>query len=224
MSRPTNTINRRYLHDEAATRLREMISSGALKPGDKVNESELADSFGISRTPVREAIKMLAAEDLLEILPNYGPRVRLINAVELKDMLEVIAVLEATAGEQACDNITDAEVDAIEALHDAMIADRASGNFPSYFVRNRQIHDAIVAASRNETLQRLYVSLSGRIQVARYSSEKTPAQWDRVLREHVEMVRCLRDRDGAALFTVLREHVRGQEKVIAATYGVDSAK
>lgn len=224
MSRPTHMINRRYLHDEAATRLREMISSGALKPGDKVNESELADAFGISRTPVREAIKMLAAEDLLEILPNYGPRVRLINAAELRNMLEVIAVLEATAGEQACETITEAEVDAIEALHDAMIADWSNGNFPNYFIRNRQIHDAIVAASRNETLQRLYVSLSGRIQVARYSSEKTPDQWQKVLHEHVEMVRCLRARDGAALFALLREHVRSQEKVIAATYGAERAQ
>ncbi|MDO6587402.1 GntR family transcriptional regulator [Salipiger sp. 1_MG-2023] len=224
MSRPRQPINRRYLHDEAAMRMRDMISSGALKPGDKVNESELAESFGISRTPVREAIKMLAAEDLLEILPNYGPRVRLINEAELKNMLEVIAVLEATAGEQACDTITEAEVDAIEVVHDAMIRDWSNGNFPSYFTRNRQIHDAIVTASRNETLQRLYVSLSGRIQVARYSSEKTPEQWQKVLHEHVEMVRCLRNRDGAALFSLLREHVRSQEKAIAATYGVDSAR
>lgn len=223
MTRSPQAISRRYLHDEAATRLREMISSGALKPGDRVNESELAEAFGISRTPMREAIKMLAAEELLEILPNYGPRVRLINARELKDMLEVIAVLEATAGEQACENITDSEVDRINDIHDAMIKDWSEGDFPSYFLRNRQIHDAIVLASRNETLQRLYTSLSGRIQVARYSSEKTPEQWQKVLREHEDMVRYLRDRDGPALFAVLREHVRSQEKVIAAAYGADRA-
>ncbi|WP_246333625.1 GntR family transcriptional regulator [Aureimonas mangrovi] len=200
-----------------------MISSGELKPGDRVNESDLAEAFGISRTPMREAIKMLAAEDLLEILPNYGPRVRLISARELTDMLEVIAVLEATAGEQACRLITDEAVAAIEAVHRAMVADWKAGNASGYFEKNRRIHDSIIEASGNETLARLYRSLSGRIQVARYSANKTTEQWEKAVGEHEAMIECLRARDGDRLFTVLRGHIRSQEGVIAAAYGAGRA-
>ncbi|RFC62301.1 GntR family transcriptional regulator [Fulvimarina endophytica] len=220
--RTGQTIRRNYLHDTAATRLREMIRSGAFKPGDRINEGDLAVSFGISRTPMREAIKMLAAEDLLEILPNYGPRVRLIDRAELVEMLEIIAILEATAGERACALVNDADIEELQRLHDAMLDAWKAGDKAGYFDRNRQIHDAIVRLSGNTTLQRIYHSLSGRIQVARYSSNKTDEQWKRAVGEHEAMLRFLRERDAASLFSVMRDHVRSQENVIALAYGVEA--
>src|SRR5918997_6239315 len=106
-------ISRRYLHDEVAERLRALIRSGDLEPKARVNELELAARFGISRTPLREAIKILATEGLLELLPNRGARVASISEAELDDMLEVVAGLEGTAAELACRSITDAKVAAI---------------------------------------------------------------------------------------------------------------
>jgi DNA-binding GntR family transcriptional regulator len=170
---------------------------------------------------MREAIKMLAAESLLEIVPNYGPRVRLIEDEELKNMLEVIAVLEATAGEQACKEISGEEMENIRSLHNQMLQALDDGDTDSYFSLNRQIHSAIVAASKNETLQRLYDSLSGRIQVARYSANKTERQWTRSVKEHKEMIVLLDNRNGPGLFKVLREHVRSQQGIILSAYGVE---
>lgn len=221
--RPSRAIKRNYLHDTAALQLREMIAKGDIKPGDWLNEGELALNFGISRTPMREAIKMLAAEEMLEIVPNHGPRVKLIEKSELKDMLEIIAVLEATAGEQACALITDAEIEELQAVHDDMIRSWDTENHEGYFSRNRRIHNEIVRISGNITLQRLYHSLSGRIQVARYSSNKTIEQWRKAVGEHEGMLRLLRERDGNALFDLMREHVRSQNEVITAAYGAGSA-
>lgn len=213
-------IRRRYLHDEAADRLRELILSGRLAPADRVNEVELSEQFGISRTPMREAIKILATEGLLETLPNHGARVARITAAELEEMIEVVAALEAAGGELACRHITEEELAAIGRDHEAMIEAWRHGDEPVYFALNRAIHDAIMMASRNTTLLNIYTSISGRIRRARYSAHKTPAQWEKAVAEHAEMLTLLRARAGQALGARMRDHVRGKAVVIATAYGL----
>jgi DNA-binding GntR family transcriptional regulator len=216
-------IKRRYLHDEVAERLRELIRDGVLEPRARVNELELAERFGISRTPLREAIKILATEGLLDLLPNRGARVASISVEEADEVIEVVAGLEATAGELACRSITDAEVATIEAKHAAMLEAWRAADNAAYFTLNREIHEAIMAASRNATLQGIYATLSGRIQRARYAAHKTPEQWARAVREHEEMLALLKNRDGARLGSVLREHIRGKTALIVASYGSPAA-
>jgi DNA-binding GntR family transcriptional regulator len=212
-------ISRRYLHDEVADRLRGLIGSGELEPRARVNELELAEKFGISRTPLREAIKILATEGLLELLPNRGARVASISDTELEEMLEVIAGLEATAAELACRHITEAELRAIEETHAAMLSAWRIGDEPTYIARNRAIHDAIFHASRNATLRGIYQNLSGRIQRARYAAPKSPEQWQRAVDEHIRMLALLRARDGEALGRLMRDHVRGKRPLIEAAFG-----
>jgi DNA-binding GntR family transcriptional regulator len=211
-------ISRRYLHDEVADRMRELIQSGEMEPKERINEGELTERFGISRTPLREAIKILATEGLLELLPNRGARVASITAGELEDVIEVIAGLEATAGDLACRTISDAEIDGIQADHDAMLAAFGAGDEAGYFRHNRLIHEAIMAAARNATLAGIYQSLSGRVQRSRYRAHQTQDQWKRAMSEHEQMIVHLRARDGAALGALLREHIRGKKGVIAANY------
>jgi DNA-binding GntR family transcriptional regulator len=213
-------IQRRALHDEAAERLRGLVLSGELEPGSRVNELELSERFGISRTPLREAIKVLASEGLLDLLPNRGARVARISVAEIEDMIEVVAGLEATAGELACRHITDPEIDAVQTLHLAMLDAWKAEDEPRYFTLNREIHEAIMAASRNATLAGIYANLSSRIQRMRYTAHKTAAQWQRAVDEHEQMIVLLRKRDGSALATLMKEHIRGKAVVIAAAYGL----
>jgi DNA-binding GntR family transcriptional regulator len=212
-------ISRRYLHDEAAERLRELIRAGELEPRARVNEFELAERFGISRTPLREAIKILATEGLLELLPNRGARVASVSPEEVDEIMEVVAGLEATAADLACRAITDEEIASIEVKHLAMVEAWKRGDDPAYFILNREIHEAIMQASRNATLQGIYANLSGRIQRARCSAHKTPAQWKKAVGEHEQMIRLLKRRDGERLAIVLRDHIRGEKPVILAAYG-----
>lgn len=177
-------INRRYLHDEVVERMRELILSGELEPRSRVNEGELTERFGISRTPLREAIKILATEGLLELLPNRGARVASLALSEIEEMIEVIAGLEATAAEISCHTITDEEIDAIAQDHAALIAAWQRGDRDDYFAHNRAIHDALIAASRNATLTHIYNGLSGRIQRSRFAVNQTPEQWASAVAEH----------------------------------------
>ncbi|WP_114946723.1 GntR family transcriptional regulator [Microvirga calopogonii] len=215
----TLSISRRYLHDEVAERLRDLIRSGELEPKSRVNELELAERFGISRTPLREAIKILATEGLLELLPNRGARVASITNREIDEMIEVVAGLEAIAADLACKRITDDEIAAIEGLHQQMVAAWKRKDNPSYFTLNRQIHEAIMTASRNATLQGIYANLSGRIQRTRYSAHKTPEQWRRAVTEHEQMLELLKAHDSDRLATLMRDHIYGKKEVILAAYG-----
>lgn len=212
-------IQRRYLHDEVAERLRDLILSGELEPKSRVNEAELSVRFGISRTPLREAIKILATEGLLELLPNRGARVGSISDGEIQEMLEVVAGLEAIAAEIACRRINDSEIESIAILHERMVKTWKSRDDVGYFTLNQQIHEMIMAAARNGTLSAIYGSLSSRIQRARYTAHKTDAQWQRAVQEHEEMLVLLRNRDGEALAKLMRTHILGKKDVIAAAYG-----
>ncbi len=137
--------------------------------------------------------------------------------------MEVIAGLEATAGDLACRTISDGEIDAIVTDHDAMVMAWKAGDEAGYFSHNRRIHEAIMAASRNTVLANIYESLSGRIQRSRYSAHQTPDQWARAVSEHERMIDFLRARDGASLAILMREHIRGKKPVIAANYGAAEA-
>lgn len=212
-------ISRRYLHDEVVDRMRDLIQSGELEPRARVNEGELTERFGISRTPLREAIKILATEGLLELLPNRGARVASLSQAEIEEMIEVIAGLEATAADLACRIITDAEVAAIEADHDAMIAAWERRDVGPYFQLNRAIHCAIMTASRNATLGGIYESLSGRVQRSRYAVHQTDDQWAAAVADHERMILLLRARDGAALSVLMRAHLRAKKPVMAASFG-----
>jgi DNA-binding GntR family transcriptional regulator len=212
-------IQRRYLHDEVADRLRELILSGELEPRSRVNELELCERFGTSRTPLREAIKILSSEGLVELLPNRGARVASLSAGEIDEMVQVVAGLEAVAAELACQRAADDEIDAIAADTDAMAEAWRQRDETAYFTLNRAIHEGVIAAARNATLRQIYASLSSRIQRMRYTAHKTDAQWQRAMAEHEEMVRLLRARDGERLAALMKLHIRGKAEVIAQSYG-----
>ncbi|MCA3630139.1 MAG: GntR family transcriptional regulator [Methylobacterium sp.] len=212
-------IHRRYLHDEVAERIRDLIRSGELEPNSRVNELELAERFGISRTPLREAIKILATEGLLELLPNRGARVAAVNEAEIDEMLEVIAGLEANAARLLAKRITDSEIADIAELHEVMLEAYEKRDEARYFTLNRQIHEAMLRAAKNATLAQLYAGLSSRIQRFRYAAHKTPAQWQRAIDEHEEMLRLMIERDGEKLAALMERHILGKKEPIAAQFG-----
>ena len=215
---PTDIIARRYLHDEAAGRLRELILAGELEPRSRINEMALCARFNISRTPLREAIKLLAAEGLLELLPNRGARVAAISDVEIDEIVEVMAALEGAAGELACRHIAPSQLEALTVLTDDMVEAWRQKDYPRYFLRNQEIHNGIMAAARNQSLQAVYNSLSGRVQRARYSANKTPTQWHQAIKDHERMLELLTKRESAKLGQLLRDHLRSKKAIIAAAY------
>ena len=200
-------IARLSLHDETVARLRLMITEGELLPGARIAERELCDRFGISRTPLREALKVLASEGLVELLPHRGARVTRLSAPELRDAFEVVAALEGLAGELACRRIDAAALAEIEALHAEMAGHYRRGDLAAYFACNQAIHEAINRAAGNQQLSELYALVSNRVRRARYLANHSPERWAEAMREHDAILDALRRRDGPACHALLRAHL-----------------
>jgi DNA-binding GntR family transcriptional regulator len=165
--------------------------------------------LGISRTPLREALKVLAAEGLIELLPNRGARVRRLGEDDLRQLFEVMAGLEALAGRLACERIDEAAVQEIERLHYEMYTCYIRRDLPGYFRLNQLIHHRIVEAAGNPVLLATYSSMAGRIRPARYAANTLKRdRWGEAMREHEEILDALKRRDGAALGEILFRHLR----------------
>jgi DNA-binding GntR family transcriptional regulator len=200
-------VERQRLHDTVVEHLRNFIVEGLLAPGVKLNERELCETLGISRTPLREALKVLAAEGLIEISPNRGASVSQMSEAEIRETFELMSGLEAFSGELACERITAAELAQIKALHYEMLACRAQNDLSGYYSRNRAIHDKINEAARNSALRQAYVSVNRRLQALRFRSNFHTSKWDRAIRDHEEMIQALEARDGKRLSAILRQHL-----------------
>ncbi len=168
--------------------------------------------FGISRTPLREALKVLAAEGLIELLPNRGARVRQLSRRDLEELFEVMGGLEGLAGRLACESITDEEVAGIERMHYEMYGYYLHRDMHGYFRVNQLIHERIVAASRNETLRAAYANFAGRIRRVRYSANfaRKRQRWAEAMREHEAILDALRRRAGSELSDILFQHLRNK--------------
>ena len=201
------SIPRQVLHQEVAVRLRQRIVEGQLAPGAKLNERELSELLNVSRTPLREALKMLAAEGLVELLPNRGAVVAQMSAQDVADTFEVIAGLEGQSGELAAQRITDAELAEIRALHFEMMAAFTRRDLPTYYRINAQIHTLINAAARNPVLAQTWRNVNARLQTLRFRSNFDEAKWKRAVKEHERMVELLGARDAAGLRALLIEHL-----------------
>ena len=200
-------IRRRSLHEEVVTHLRDMIIEGELKPGQRLPERELCERFGISRTPLREAIKVLASEGLVELPPNRGATVTELSPEDMRGMLQVIGVLEMLAGELACTVATDEEIRSVVAMHYEMMAQYAKRDRLAYFKLNQAIHAEIVRISHNATLGHAHAGLSARMRQIRYYGNRYPERWEKAVAEHETFIVALEARDGAELGRQLRAHM-----------------
>ena len=200
------------LHGETLLRLRDYVVEGNIPEGGRVPERQLCEMLGISRTPLREALKVLAAEGLIELLPNRGARVRQLGKRDLEELFDMMAGLEGLAGRLACEAITDEEIVAIERLHYEMYGHYLHRDMHGYFQVNQRIHESILAAARNETLRSAYANFAGRIRRVRYSANfaRKRQRWAEAMREHEAILDALRRRAGSELSDILFHHLRNK--------------
>lgn len=207
-------ITRGALHDQVVQRLRTLLVEGRIAPGAKLNERQLCELLHVSRTPLREAIKRLAAEGLVDLLPNRGAVAVKLDAAAVAHAFEVLAALEGLSGELAAARATDAEIAEIRALHYEMLACHARQDLSGYYRLNAQIHAAINAAARNPVLTQHYAAINARVQALRFRTNQDGAKWQRAVQEHEQMVQALAARDGAALRAVLVQHLQHKRDAV----------
>lgn len=214
MSQQAPSIPRPVLHEQVAARLRQMLVEGDIAPGAKLNERALCEALRISRTPLREAIKMLAAEGLVELLPNRGSVAVQLDEEDVRHTFEVMAGLEALSGQLAAERIGAAEVAEIEAMHFEMLAAYTRRDLSTYYRLNAAIHRAINVAAGNPVLTSTYNQVNARLQALRFRSNQDGEKWQRAVAEHEAMVAALKARDGAALARVLTQHLHHKRDVV----------
>jgi DNA-binding GntR family transcriptional regulator len=195
------------LHDNVTEALRDLIVEGELSPGTKIREHALCTRFGISRTPLREALKVLAAEGLVQLLPRRGAFVAEITQTEIDELFPIMAALEALAAETACVRMSDSHIETLRKMHDKMYVFHAAGAEKDYLRINREIHLQLFEIAGNASLTAIYEQLLVRIHSVRFVARKTPEQWQRAVDEHVAIMAAIARRDGPRLAKLLRSHL-----------------
>ncbi len=215
-------IRRDSLHSQIVERLRESIQSGELAPNEKLNEKVLCEHFGVSRTPLREALKVLSAEKLVDITPHYGASVTELTIADLDEVFPIIGALEGLSGQLACTNAQDAEIRKVERLHIEMLGHYGNGDRAEYFRCNEEIHDTILDAARNPTLTETLRGLAGRVRRARYRANVSEERWQQAMAEHEIILSRLKERDGVGLADILRTHL--QNKLETVRFALESGR
>ncbi|MDZ4102879.1 MAG: GntR family transcriptional regulator, partial [Hydrogenophaga sp.] len=166
------------------------------------------------RTPLREAIKTLAAEGLVDLVPNRGAVAVQLSEADVRNTFEVMAGLEAASGQLAAQRVTDAELAEIKALHYEMLAAYTRRDLSAYYPLNAAIHRAINTAARNPVLTSTYNQVNARLQALRFRSNQDGEKWSRAVQEHEAMIQALESRDGVALAGVLTTHLNNKRDVV----------
>ena len=220
--RPETPHRKGELHGATTSVLRNMIITGVLAPGSRLNERELCERLEVSRTPVREAIRTLAQEGLLQSLPNRSPVVAPLDSAQTSALIDVVATIEALAGELAAARISDAQVAELGILHYTMLRHHAGDELPGYFEANKAFHRRIVEFAENPVLLWVWDLLALRVDRARYASNLWPRRWQKAIEEHAGILDRLAARDAEGVALRMRQHVRNGLSLVAAAPGSEA--
>ncbi|MEL7097737.1 MAG: GntR family transcriptional regulator [Pseudomonadota bacterium] len=181
------------------------ILDGAYSPGDRLRETELAAQTGLSRTPVREAIRKLESDGIVEHAARVGAVVKTLSQQEIVELYEMRIVIEATAARMAAQHIAQAEIATLEAIN----ADIAAGGAPAALAkRNRDFHGCILDAARNRYLQQSFAGLAHHFVLLGSTTIESPARSEEVAAQHEGIIAALRARDGDAAAAAMEAHMQ----------------
>lgn len=212
------------LHERAAARLRELIIYGVLAPGERIVEQQLCADLGISRTPLREALKLLAAEGLVALRLNRGARIMPVDGGEVAQLFEVMSGIERMAAEMAALRCTPAELRRLDALQRRIEEHHASGDLAGYFADNQRIHRLIVEMTHNDVLIETHGRLMGRAERARFMALGSASRWAESVAEHRAVLDALAAGDATSAGLLLSNHVAATGPVVRAALTKQKAK
>jgi DNA-binding GntR family transcriptional regulator len=202
------------LHDEVAATLREQIFDGSLAPGSFVDETALCERLSISRTPLREALKVLTAEGLLRHEPRRGCFVNEVTERDLDEIFPVIALLEGRCAYEAARNASDAELQELDALHERLVRHARAKRINDYYATNHIIHEAIIKLADNKWLAQVIGDLRKILKLARLQQLHAPGRLDQSLSEHLAVFAALKARDSEGADAAMRTHLTRQREAL----------
>lgn len=194
--------------------LREAIIVGELKPGERLMEVQLADKMGVSRTPVREAIRKLELEGLVEMLPRKGAHVADLSVKDIMDVLEVRSTLDGLASSLSAARITDEEIKELKHIHTQFVNYVEKDNMQGLIKKDVEFHDIIYRSSRNDKLIQISSNLREQVQRFRVIYIKDYSSSRELIKEHNEICDAITRRDSDAAMNCAHKHIKNQEETI----------
>lgn len=207
------------LHQEVASTLREEIFAGTLGPGTFIDEVALCERLQISRTPLREALKVLTAEGLMRHEPRRGCFVNEVTEQDLDDIFPVIALLEGRCAYEAARNASDADLQELGALHDRLQGHAKAGRITDYYATNFAIHEAIILLANNRWLSQSIADLRKILKLSRLQSLGAPGRLAQSLSEHMTVFAALKSRDSQGAEAAMRTHLTRQREALRQVHG-----
>lgn len=217
-------ISAKPLNVEAASRLREMIRTGKLKKGERVVEAELCEVLGISRTPLREALRLLSSEGLIRLVPNVGAYVGEPSLDEIRDMFQVMAVLEGMCARLAAMKMTPASLKRLEALHEKLEKLFRDGDREGYIAVNNLYHTLVQSLAGNKVLSDTINGLRDKILLYRYRQIFEEKRFEESINEHREILDAFRKGDPQNAEKVMANHLLMQGAALVGSAGEKSPK
>ena len=205
---------RNSLHDEVAVLLREQIFAGTLAPGSFIEEAALCESLKISRTPLREALKVLSAEGLVRHEPRRGCFVNEVSEQDLDEIFPVIALLEGRCAYEAAHNASDADLAVLQTLHLRLEKHARAKRIVDYYETNFTIHEAIITLANNRWLAQVIADLRKILKLARLQQLRAPGRLEQSLSEHLAVFAALKARDCEGAEAAMRTHLTRQRDAL----------
>ncbi|HMM54751.1 MAG TPA: GntR family transcriptional regulator [Candidatus Desulfobacillus sp.] len=203
------------LYEAVAERLRQRIFDHELEPGAWIDEQALAGQYGISRTPLREALKVLAAEGLVTLRPRRGCYVTELTERDLDELFPLMALLEGRAAFEATRRAGPADLKRLEALHEKLERHAARGDVSGFFEANQEFHAAVQALSGNRWLRQVIADLRKVLKLTRRDSLRQEGRLKRSLEEHREILAAVRAGDAAAAESLMHAHLLSGRAALA---------
>lgn len=216
MNSPNLPLRGSSMHDAVAARLRAMIFERELAPGALVDEKALAEQWAISRTPLREALKVLVAEGLLELLPRQGCRVIEMHDTDANDLFPVMAMLEGRCAFEAARKATTAQLLQLQQLHEQLELAAAAGDIDSYYRVNHVFHSLLQTLAANRWLERATGDLRKFLRLLRGRQLKSPGRLQASLGEHRRLLAALLAGDAAGAEAEMQAHLLAQLSALQA--------
>ncbi|CAN5214557.1 GntR family transcriptional regulator [soil metagenome] len=201
-------LERMSLHDQLVAKVREMIVDGELQAGAPLPEKMLCETFGVSRTPLREAFKILASEGLIELRSHRTPVVTPVNRDEIANIFAIMVALDGVAGLQAATLATDNDIARLDAMHERLVALHREASRAAYFRLNQEIHIEITKLAANPALLNIWTTLNANIYRARATANYDAKRWMESVQEHETFMALLRAGDAHGFAASLSTHTR----------------
>jgi DNA-binding GntR family transcriptional regulator len=202
------------LREKILETIRDAIMAGALKPGEKVAEPELAERFGISRTPIREAFRQLESEGYLTVIPRKGAVVVSFSAKEVEEFYAIKSILEGYAARRACSNLTERELEKLKAINDKLRHLAEEGDVKHFFKVHNDFHELFIKTANNEKLHDLIANLVGKFQRLRITSLSLPGRMHISVQEHEKIIDAFRNRDADLAEQLVRKNAEYGGRVL----------